>query len=204
VVRLVRVAELADAVAFHDEYLGETDLHALSSAHRQLPYLFIGCFVRSGGTLVGLCIPASGRGREVSISGIAVRHDLWRQHLGTRLLRRFEREARGHGISRISVGSAGGYVERFYLSNGYRPAELYIYLKGDRVPSGAESGFQVVRTKRRSSGGLQVNVRVRSYDPSIKERAKLAFDAVDVGYVFEERLEKKRIRAVHVASSNSR
>ena len=47
------------------------------------------------------------------------------------LLRALEGEARRRGYAAVSVGSADGYVERFYRKNGYVPVELKIF-----APSG--------------------------------------------------------------------
>ncbi len=53
------------------------------------------------------------------------------QGRGGALLRALEGEARRRGYAAVSVGSADGYVERFYRKNGYVPVELKIF-----APSG--------------------------------------------------------------------
>ena len=63
------------------------------------------------------------------LNGIAVKDAYRRSGLGTRLLQAFERAAKEYGAAVISVGSAGGYVEKFYLNNGYQPTEYKIYTK---------------------------------------------------------------------------
>ena len=63
------------------------------------------------------------------LNGIGVKDAYRRSGLGTRLLQAFERAAKEYGAAVISVGSAGGYVEKFYLNNGYQPTEYKIYTK---------------------------------------------------------------------------
>lgn len=61
------------------------------------------------------------------LDGIAVKAPFWRKGYGSMLLRAFENAVREYGFSVVSVGSAGGYVEQFYIGNGYVPAEYKIY-----------------------------------------------------------------------------
>lgn len=46
------------------------------------------------------------------------------------LLREFERAAAGYGKAAVSLGSAEGYVEKFYISCGYFPAEYKVWENG--------------------------------------------------------------------------
>ena len=57
------------------------------------------------------------------IDGVAVREPFQAQGYGGKLIEAFEAAAREYGFDRLSVGSAGGYVERFYIQNGFQPKE---------------------------------------------------------------------------------
>ena len=61
--------------------------------------------------------------RSFELCGIAVRHDHQRKGYGRNLLAEFEKAARRYGAEQISLGSAGGYVEEFYINCGYVPSE---------------------------------------------------------------------------------
>lgn len=61
------------------------------------------------------------------LDGIAVKAPFWRNGYGSMLLHTFEDAVREYGFPAVSVGSAGGYVEQFYISNGYLPAEYKRY-----------------------------------------------------------------------------
>ena len=56
-----------------------------------------------------------------TLDGIAVEEAYQKRRYGARLLSAFEKAAEEYGYSLISVGSAGGYVEKFYMENGYNP-----------------------------------------------------------------------------------
>lgn len=58
---------------------------------------------------------------EYLLDGIAVLYHFWRQGLGSALLHEFQTAVEKKGFQLISLGSAGGFVEKFYLSNGFRP-----------------------------------------------------------------------------------
>ena len=57
------------------------------------------------------------------LDGIAVKSGYMRCGYGRQLLTAFEIAARNYGAPSVSVGSAGGYVEKFYLACGYTPRE---------------------------------------------------------------------------------
>ena len=68
--------------------------------------------------------------KEYCLDGIAVTYEYWRRGIGSRLLEAFEKAAAGYGYDKLSVGSAGGFVEKFYLKNGYQPQCFKIYEEG--------------------------------------------------------------------------
>lgn len=67
------------------------------------------------------------------LDGIAVRQDRHRRGYGRRLLAAFEAAAGAYGTERVSVGSAGGYVEQFYMACGYRPVAYKLWGNGGPV-----------------------------------------------------------------------
>lgn len=71
------------------------------------------------------------------INGVAVRESFQREGIGSRLLAELEKAVAKYGCKKISVGSAGGYVEQFYISNGFAPKEYKIC---------TEQGVSVVKT----------------------------------------------------------
>jgi len=64
------------------------------------------------------------------LNGIAVRHDKQRNGYGKQLLRAFEQAAKEYGAPSVSLGSAGGYVEKFYIDCGYTPTGYKVWENG--------------------------------------------------------------------------
>ena len=78
-------------------------------------------FLLAGG-VVGIAYggPARRQPGCLILRGIAVAGAHAQKGRGSLLLYRFEEQARAAGFNTVSVGSAGGYVDRFYAKNGYR------------------------------------------------------------------------------------
>jgi GNAT superfamily N-acetyltransferase len=121
--------------------------------------------VEDDGRVVGVCFGETRDGDSVTLAGIAVEASRWRLGIGTALLAAFEGASVRVRARRITVGSAEGFVERFYENKGYHPIEY------------------VVR-----SAGRSTRVRVPVYTEEEKQRVRGRASA-DVAYVvFEKRL----------------
>lgn len=68
-----------------------------------------------------------------TLDGIAVRWGCQKKGYGKILLNAFEKAAADYGAPSVSVGSAGGYVERFYIDCGYIPKHYKIWIDGAPV-----------------------------------------------------------------------
>ncbi len=64
------------------------------------------------------------------LNGIAVRHDKQQNGYGKQLLQAFEQVVKEYGAPFVSLGSAGGYVEKFYIDCGYTPTEYKVWENG--------------------------------------------------------------------------
>lgn len=76
---------------------------------------------------------ATPRENEYVLDGIAVEYHHWRAGIGTALLCAFETKVKQRGYTLISLGSADGFVETFYISNGYQPSCYKIYREDEIV-----------------------------------------------------------------------
>lgn len=121
--RPLRPRESAAFAAIAAEYLpGIPPAQALAMPVRL-------CCVR-GGQVIGVAFAELRAPRELCLQGIAIAHPFHAQGRGGKLLQALEEEARRRGYEKISLGAAGGYVERFYRKNGYRAVELKIFGPG--------------------------------------------------------------------------
>ncbi len=135
-IRNIRSGDLLQAAAFIEEYLpGDSDI--FFRMYEKYPDLFAGCFMED--ILIGICYGypfAEQRPGEIDkmlLRGIAVRFDYQKSGLGSKLLGYFEDQVRKRGRWTISVGSAGGYVDWFYLKNKYVPIKYCIKRKRGSV-----------------------------------------------------------------------
>lgn len=112
--------------------------------YREYPDAFLFC--EKDGELIGV---AFGRDRSVQfpdddsfeLCGIAIRYDHQRNGYGRALLAEFEKSAKAYGAKAVSLGSAEGYAEKFYISCGYMPSEYKAWENG--APWNSSSYFAV-------------------------------------------------------------
>lgn len=103
---------------------------------------------------------AFGRDRSVQfpeddsfeLCGIAVRYDLQLRGYGSMLLSEFEKAAAIYGANSVSLGSAGGYAERFYIKNGYIPTEYKVWKNGTSCAVKAFSDMEDYLSYKRGGG----------------------------------------------------
>ena len=111
--------------------------------------------------------PATARPRCLWSAGwICDSYDHAATGLGGRLLAAFEEHAGAVGYRSISVGSADGYVERFYLSHGYQQTEYMVKLNADDFDLDL-TGLTVLRC-RRGNGQVTLNVAADGYSSAAR------------------------------------
>jgi predicted N-acetyltransferase YhbS len=140
-----------------------------------------------GPDVVGVCfaeVPHAGEG--VVLDGLAVDGTRTREGVGSLLLAAFEERVAAAGFSRVSLGSAEGYVEDFYLQNGYIPVEFQVTTAEQEPP--LDDSLEVVRF-RETDEALVLNVASEhGYTQAEKERIRTLTAAHEVIFIFEKRL----------------
>jgi GNAT superfamily N-acetyltransferase len=150
------------------------------------PELVVCC--RESATVIGVCFgaPSARDGDEAELRGIAVAAARAGRGIGSALLERFEAAVGRAGYARIGVGSAPGYVERFYLRHGYELGEFMV-----RMPPGVEApetaGLTILR-RRAIDGCVGFNVAAASYTPEAANELKRRLGAADVICIFYKAL----------------
>jgi GNAT superfamily N-acetyltransferase len=124
----------------------------------------------------------------VQLQGIAIQSDYAGQGYGSQLLNRFEEQVRQRGGRMVSLGSAAGYVEHFYLKNGYVPVEYLVRIPRDDLRADYQTqGYEILR-ERWAGDEKFLKIRAAGYDPGFKAELKQAFNAHEVVYIFEKRV----------------
>jgi len=184
-------AELKEACAIKLQYLDETPLEGWVAMRGKCRELFVGC--RRQGRLVGICYGwAAGKERcregTIVLHGIAMVEEFAGQGYGSRVLRFFEEQVKRAGYGTVSVGSAGGYVDRFYMKNGYKPVAFMVCVPSDRSYRAELRGRYGVMAERVDGDLRRMYVDVSSLDGELRDRLMVEFDAIEVVAIMEKQL----------------
>lgn len=114
----------------HEYLFGDDEF--IMSMYEKYPEAYGGYFIDD--MMVGVCYgwPRSEQVDDddsFTLDGIALIEPYNKCGRGSLLLKFFVDSAGKLGYGRVSVGSAGGYVERYYLKNGFRPIEFKVMIE---------------------------------------------------------------------------
>lgn len=127
--RKIEPIELDEFLLIMREYLPGSSEEWVRSMYLKYPSAFIGYYKE--GQLIGVCYgwPRSEvvpQDSSFTLDGIAIIHPYHAMGRGKKLIACFEEAVRTLKFETITVGSANGYVERFYWNCGYRPIEYKV------------------------------------------------------------------------------
>lgn len=171
----------------HNTYVGrEETIETVREWYRAHPELLVGAYVED--ELVGHCLGIPRSDVEVEIAGIGIEPDYRRQGVGSALLSACENRVISLGYQRISVGSAGGYVDEFYLANGYAPESVLVRLDAEDVPVNYRAmGYEITK-ERTDNGTKKLYVAVDEYDPERVRKIREAFDDPEAIFIMSKEL----------------
>ncbi|MFB6073041.1 MAG: GNAT family N-acetyltransferase [Halobacterium sp.] len=188
-VRRVPSTDFEDVYRLLCSRVGERDRDAVTDWYDDYPALFVGAY--DDGDLVGFALGRRAHG-GAELVGIGVTEAYTRRGIGSRLLDAFEAGAVDLGVDRVSVGSAGGYVDEFYVGNGYRPESILVRTTRDALPADYRARFDVLREREDGDAWKVYIAPGGSEDDPLDrervERVRRAFDDPDANYVMEKPL----------------
>lgn len=158
-VKMLTAENEEEFFSFAAEYLPDSAPERMREFYRSYSEAFLLC--KANGEFVGA---AFGRDRSVQfpdddsfeLCGIAVRCDHQRKGCGRILLAEFERAAKKYGAKAVSLGSAEGYAEQFYISCGYTPTEYKVWENGAPCLKKIFTDIEDYRTYIRQGDGFVV------------------------------------------------
>ncbi len=138
----------------HEYLFGDDGL--IMAMYEKYPEVYGGYFIDD--TMVGVCYgwPRSEQvdnDDSFTLDGIALIEPYNKCGRGSRLLKFFVDAANSIGYDCVSVGSAGGYVERYYLKNGFRPIEFKVMVEDGPtcvLPIGSMGEYDALTERRRA------------------------------------------------------
>lgn len=164
------------------ERTGERDRDAVESWYDDYPELFWGAYDQ--GELVGFALGRPRTESSVELVGIAVDDEHTRMGVGSRLLDAFEGTVADLGYDRVSLGSAGGYVDEFYVSNGYYPESILVRTARDDLPERYRERFAVLR-EREEGDTWKVYLAPKGFDQQRVELVREAFGDPEAIYIMK-------------------
>jgi GNAT superfamily N-acetyltransferase len=182
-IRRVKEDELATALALHNRFTAQDrSMATVRSWYDVVPHLFL--FAVDGDDVIGVCTGRPQGEREVSLAGIGVESNRRGEGIGTRLVEQFEKNARQGNSNRISVASAGGRVDDFYVDNGFEPEKILVM--DPTGGPGDHDGTDFDIEWDNGSGKCYVDVTER--DPAVLETVRDEFDDDHAIYVMVREL----------------
>ena len=187
---MVKVYQIpkSDVEAVHQmrtDRIGEISLETVQEWYDENAELFVAAY--DGGDIVGICIGRDGPHEGVELNAIGVAESHMRRGIGSAMLDALEERAASLGYDRIGLGSAGGYVDEFYLANGYEPANVLVRLDSEDVPADyRELGYEIL-DERIDDGIRKLYVGVDGHDSAFVEGVRETFDDPEAIYIMEKR-----------------
>jgi hypothetical protein len=169
-----------------DEYLPGTNLTDLEKMCTQFPSTAVGYYI--GDKMVGVCYGFEIDCENFMLDDIAIVQPHNAVGRGGKLIALFEQCVSALGYTNISLGSADGYVERFYLKNGYTPVELKVYVEGDEWKSKSENyKYPVAYTQ---TGGKYTKLVINVTDYHAMNQAEITkyYNGSHSFFVFEKKI----------------
>jgi len=168
------------------EYLPGTEISALDKMCADNPTTVVGYY--HDDELIGVCYGFPTKDRDFSLDGIAIVWDYMKAGRGGELLALFESQVKALGYTSISLGSADGYVERFYLKNGYTPTELKMYVAADYNPLSAQDAPYHITYIQPEGDRLKLVFTVNNYHQTDKDALCKHYNGSDAFFVFVKHL----------------
>lgn len=187
-IRTVDESDLADFRRLHNTYVGRNEsLETVRHWYREHPELLVGAY--DDDQLVGHCLGIPRSEGEVELNGIAVDQPYQRRGMGTKLLSAFEDRVSSRGFQRVSLGSAGGYVDEFYIENGYSPDSVLVRLDPDVDSQDyTEMGYEI-GDERMDDGLKNLYVEAEEFDPGFLEEIRQVFEDPEALYIMSKELD---------------
>lgn len=174
-VRTVPASDVETVCRLHNDLTGDSlPVERLRAWHDETPGLLVGAY-DEGDAVVGVCTGHAQTETEVHLAGLGVVPERRREGIGSALVERFEDEAAAAGFERVSLGSAGGYVDEFYAANGYEAESVLVRLPEGTTVEDAERRHEVER-ETVEDGTRKLYVAVDGYDPEYLAAVRSAFD----------------------------
>jgi GNAT superfamily N-acetyltransferase len=167
------------------EYLPGTSKDELYEMYHTHNSLFTGYYIEN--KLTGVCFGKSIDKDNFQLVGIAIIHPFNKQGRGGKLLKYFEDRVKIRGFTRISLGSADGYVEHFYLKNNFAVSSLKILTDNDEWKEKTSDTFPISRVETQGNYTKLVVENI-NYESTDKQEICKYYGGFTCFYIFEKNI----------------
>ncbi len=189
-IKVIPLSGYTQAVQLIDAYLPGNDKTFLHLMYQKYNQLFVGYYLDNA--LIGICFGypfKEQRPEETTrmlLQGIAMIHPYNGAGRGGKLLRFFENQVKQQGEWIISLGSADGYVERFYLKNGYIPIALKIEINPSDYVKDYFNHVHCIMDIRKAEDSIGLYIQVDDYDSMDKVKLTQEYHGYGSFFIFEK------------------
>lgn len=159
--RSLREGDYQRANELRLQYLDDDPYEKWVNKCSRYPFLTVGSF--SKGDIIGLLYgrPSPRNLQNAVLDGIAVIHTLKRRGIGSSMLSLFHSQAKAHGFRGVTLGSAGGYVDHFYIKNGYGYSGFrFLVDRAYKIPTHLVDKYSIEDTQLREDGMRCLSIKV--------------------------------------------
>ena len=181
----IKKAEFGTLNNIVQEYLPGTTENELYKMFTNENSVFIGYYMEN--KLVGVCFGETYNKDYFGIMGIAIIHPYIKQGRGSKLLNYFENIVKSKGHKNLSVGSADGYVEHFYLKNGFVLSSLKILTENDTWTKKENKLYPISKIEKQDIYTKLVIENI-CYETTDKDEVCKYYGGCDRFYVFEKKI----------------
>jgi hypothetical protein len=169
-----------------NEYLPGTNLGSLDEMCKNFPSTIVGYYISD--KMIGVCYGFEIDSENFMLDGIAVVQPYNAAGRGGELIALFEEEVSKLGYKNISLGSADGYVERFYIKNGYTPTELKIYVDYSGWEEKSANYKYPVAYTQTEGKYTKLVIKVQDYYSMNQDEIREHYNGSSSFFVFEKRV----------------
>lgn len=186
----LEVADIELARRYHNRFTAQQrSLETVRSWYEETPALFLTAKTDAD-EVTGVTTGHRRTTTRAELAGIGVVPERRGKGLGSRLLERFEKNAAESGFERISLGSAGGRVDRFYARHGYEPTAILVRRSREAGPPDPdETDFEVLE-ETVDGDARKLYLAADRLDQDRLAAARAAFEDESAIYILEKSIEE--------------
>jgi len=182
----IKEISVGDFISFNSivqEYLLGTSEEELNKLYNDKNNVFIGYYLDN--KLIGVCFGEIFDNENYSLVGIAITYPYNKQGRGSKLLKYFEDIVKIKGYKNITVGSADGYVEHFYIKNGYILLSLKILTDNDEWKKIENEIFPITKIETQGKY-IKLVIENICYETTDKNYLCKYYNGCECFYVFKK------------------